>query len=366
VVVTDTQAGGAGFTDGELAGFGAFFDDEVYPLLSEALGPSSDVDENGRVILFFTPASNQLAPAGSSGVVGGFFWGGDLFPAEGPSGEACPSSTEAEILYLSVPDPNGTFGNPISAEGLYTRATIAHEYQHLVNAAQRIFFTDAEELEETWLNEGLSYITEELLFYQLTGLEPGGFRAEESLQAEGAVEEFNEFVYNSVGRYNVYLLGPHFHSVRGTDGIETRGAAWSFLRYAMDRSPRSDAQVLRALLSSSATGLDNLGAALGADPLPWIVDWTVTAAAADLADRVPDRFRQPSWDMANVMRELRPDRRYPLAAIPVPPDQGLRFTLRTGGAGYGAVRLVAGQRARLEVRPVASGAPVRAFLVALP
>ena len=47
-----------------------------------------------------------------------------------------------------------------------TPGTLAHEYQHLINAGRRIYVNNADDFEEVWLNEGLSHIAEELLYYQ--------------------------------------------------------------------------------------------------------------------------------------------------------------------------------------------------------
>ena len=47
-----------------------------------------------------------------------------------------------------------------------------HEFQHLISASRRLYVNDASEFEETWLNEGLSHIAEELLFYSASGLAP--------------------------------------------------------------------------------------------------------------------------------------------------------------------------------------------------
>jgi hypothetical protein len=94
-----------------------------------------------------------------------------------------------------------------------------------------------------------------------------------------------------------------------------------------------------------------------------MADWTASIAALDLEVAMDARFQQPSWDLATIMRDLRADSRYPLGIVAVPPDQGVRFSLRTGSAGYGGISLEPGRRARIEVRPVERSAPVRAFLV---
>jgi hypothetical protein len=124
-----------------------------------------------RVVIFFTRAVNELTPADAEGVVGGFFWAGDLFPRA-----SCAGSNEREMFYVLAPDPAGTINGNVRSVAYVQRSTagtIAHELQHLINASRRIFVNDAPEWEESWLNEGLSHIAEELVFYRRMGLAPG-------------------------------------------------------------------------------------------------------------------------------------------------------------------------------------------------
>jgi hypothetical protein len=367
IVLVDPTAPASGFSDAALAEFATFFDDTAYPTLSAAFGEPSDIDGNGRVIIFFTPAANALSPRNSATVVGGYFWSGDLFPAAAGSDSRlgpCATSAEAEILYLSVPDPHGVFAAPISAERLETRAVMGHEFQHLINAARRLHVNGADRLEEPWLNEGMSHIAEELLFYEASALSPRENIGELQLAAPGIADIFNRYAYGNVGRYNVFLQAPHVHSALGTDRIETRGATWSYLRYVLDREPAPSNDVLRRLTDSRQAGLTALEGALSRDPLELMAEWSVSLVADDLGgDAADPRFQQPSWDLKSIIAALRPDGRYPLEVIAVPPDQGVRFTLRAGGAGFGALRTEPGRDAVVAVRPRADGVDVRAFLV---
>jgi hypothetical protein len=94
-----------------------------------------------------------------------------------------------------------------------------------------------------------------------------------------------------------------------------------------------------------------------------MADWAAAHAIDDLVTEVPEAFRQRSWNFPQIMRDLRPDSRYPLDVVPVQPGVGLHFQLRTGGAGYGAIRLEAGARASVRVVSADPSLPVRAFLV---
>src|SRR5678815_5511223 len=78
------------------------------------------------------------------------------------------------MYYALVPDPNGLFSDSRSKADVldFTNSTLAHEYQHLINAGRRLYVTIAPTFEDTWLNEGLSHIAEELLYFKATKLAP--------------------------------------------------------------------------------------------------------------------------------------------------------------------------------------------------
>ena len=165
VIYADTD-NPASFTDADFTFFGSRFDDLVYPVETGHFGVPTDIDDNGRAILFFTRAVNERNPLGSQAVTIGFFWSGDLFPAEGTSRlEACPESNHGEMFYLIAPDPAGEAGVPFTAEDIRSLAVplIGHEFQHLINASRRLFVNQASAFEVGWLNEGLSHVAEELL-----------------------------------------------------------------------------------------------------------------------------------------------------------------------------------------------------------
>lgn len=323
------------------------------PTLRGAFGDVTDLDGNGRVILFFTRAVNEIVPPGSgAGLAIGFFYRGDMFPREGIEGRTapCAGSNEAEVLYLAVPDPTGEVrGVPVRGATLdqVMLGTIGHEYQHLVNTSRRLHVTAAPVLEETWLNEGLSHIAEELMFYASSGLSPERNLGPDDVTASAErTEAFTSFMYNNLGRLDAYLQSPHDRSFMGRDGSATRGAAWSLLRYAADREPGSDEVFFRALVDGPLAGLDNLEAALGTDPLPWVEDWSVGLFVDDFLAAPALRHRQPSWDYRSLIAALRLiDRRYPLRVLPLGPVEGFSVRMANGSAAYPVFTVAAGTRA---------------------
>ena len=102
IVVADTGNPTGGYTDAEYLTIGLQFD-TVYTMDTGAFGTPTDIDNNGKVIMFFTRAVNELTPTGSQSVVGGFFYGRDLFPkADSPvlgTGSGCPTSNVATGVF---------------------------------------------------------------------------------------------------------------------------------------------------------------------------------------------------------------------------------------------------------------------------
>ena len=85
------------------------------------------------------------------------------------------ASNEGEMFYMPVPDPNKTINANYADKAILASGNLAvlvHEFQHLINAGRRIYVNNASSFEEVWLNEGLSHIAEELLYYRISGNSP--------------------------------------------------------------------------------------------------------------------------------------------------------------------------------------------------
>lgn len=312
IILTDVENPAGGFSDAELREFGILLDTLVNPVHKAAFGTPSDIDGNGRVVIFFTRAVNELTPLGSpSGIVLGFYYSRDLLPRESAFG-ACPGSNVAEMFYVIVPDPNGSInGNTRSKAFVQSVAaiTIGHEYQHLINASRRMYVTRAPRVtEEVWLNEGLSHIAEELLFYRASGLLPRQ-NIDESVLAGGSQTRtlFDVYQRNNFARYREFLRFPEATSPLALDDrLATRGATWSFLRYVADRARPTDGDFWYRLVNSQLTGVPNLDAAL-AEMTPAFTtrdalhDWSISVLADDVVSGIASIYRQPSWNFPSAM-----------------------------------------------------------------
>ncbi len=354
VVVADTANPG-GFTSFEYHEMGAAFDTLVYPVVTDHMGTPEDIDGNGRVILFFTRAVNELNDRDAKTVTVGFFWSGDLFPEVGTDRlEACPAANQAEVVYLISPDPFGRVGPTFPSTDVRQRSLplIAHELQHLVNASRRLFVNNAVAFEEPWLNEGLSHITEELLFYEAAGLEPGmNLTADEIIAQPNGVDAFNRYMAGNTGNFRRYLEKPDTASLMGIDNLATRGASWSFLRYAADRSGRGDNAFFFDVVNARNAGLDNLDRVTGGEAaLNWMQDWTVSVYTDDLVPAAA-AYAQPSWNLRDIYPRTQGGEAYALEVYSLTAGTPRHIELLPGGAAFARFSIPGDGQAVLRARP---------------
>jgi hypothetical protein len=342
VILADTLNPAGGFTDDEYREFALAFDRDVYPSDVQAFGAPSDLDGNGKVLIFYTSAVNALTPAGSASYVGGFFYGRDLFPKTGNAQlQGCGGSNEAEMFYMLVPDPTGLVNGNKRTKEFVARGSvgvIAHEFQHLINASRRIYVTGANDFEDTWLNEGLSHIAEELLFYRISGIPAREKIDLARLRSTSAtLDAFNKYGIGNFGRLISYLKAPESASpFANNDDLETRGAAWQFLRYAADRAGQSDGDLWMRLVNSKQSGTDNLRTALGANLDEWYRDWSVANFVDDMGlSGLDARYTGRSWNYRSVVSALSSSGSgYPLLTRTLSNGMPAFLTLNGGSAGY--------------------------------
>ncbi|MEP6617956.1 MAG: hypothetical protein ABJE47_01525 [bacterium] len=241
MIMNDTLNPKNGFSTADYQRFAARFDTLVYPLDVSNFGEPTDIDKNGKIGIIFTRAVNELTPARSTQYVGGFTFSRDLFPRVGTErAQACAGSNEGEYFYLLAPDPSGTVNSNVRTTNFVdsvTTAVLAHEFQHLINASRRLYVNNTPTFEAKWLDEGLAHVAEELLFNAESGLSPRSNLDINAVRATSAIRTaYNADMSGNQGRYRTYLTAPSSSSpYAADDSLSTRGAAWSLLRYAIDR-----------------------------------------------------------------------------------------------------------------------------------
>jgi len=369
-VLADTANPTGGFSDSDYASFGVTFDTLINPLDVQNFGAPTDIDHNGKIVILFTKEVNKLTPRGSNGVVGGFFFDRDLFPVSNTQNfEGCPTSNVGEMFYVLVPDPNGVFSDKRTA-GIVdslTPGTLAHEYQHLINAGRRLYVnTTADYPEVVWLNEGLSHVAEELLFYRATGLTP-----RQNIDVNTAIlhsNEFSAYQGSNFGRYDEFITKPAQTSpYADNDDLNTRGATWNLLRYLADHKGTSDGTTWSQLSGNSVdTGQANLSKVFGTNYLTQIRDWATSVFSDDVSGVTDQRFQEPSWNMRSIFPRLssggssQPLGKFPLAIIPLGDAQPASLLVNAGGVAYLRFTVPAGGQASVDWVS-ASGLPVSPF-----
>jgi hypothetical protein len=268
IIFSDVASPPGGFTNTDFQQIADEFRDLIYPTDVAYFGTPLDLDANQRIIILYTPEVNKLTEAGNpSSFVGGFFWAGDLFPTTAPNPkDACPQSNLAELFYLLAPDPTGSInGNIRNTKDVRqgTRGTIAHEFQHMINASERIRSPIDQPLEDVWLDEGLAHFAEDAVGRVVRGIG----EADDATFARtlgGNVDDFNAFFFQNFSRFRLYLTDPGFRSPAsddfGGDSLSFRGAAWALLHYAADQyAPGGDIKAFtRKLAGGPDIGIANL------------------------------------------------------------------------------------------------------------
>jgi hypothetical protein len=247
------------------------------------------------------------------------------------------------MFYMMVPDPTGVVnGNKFRTGFVDTLTTgvLAHEFQHLINAGRRMYVnTSATDFEETWLNEGLSHEAQELLFFQESYYNP---RVRLGASVIGDTQQhFDEWVADDAPNFQnfwLYLSDPANHSPidASTDDLETRGAAWAFLRFAADKAYGNDAVVWKRFVNSTTTGIGTLTYALQTDPTPLLQAF----ALANMTNG------HSTWNFSDVYTKLFVGGSYPLTYGALQ-EGTVQAAARGGSASYYHFRVLDNMQALL-------------------
>ncbi|MEO8623810.1 MAG: Ig-like domain-containing protein [bacterium] len=356
IVLADTLNPANGFTSADYLRIATRFDTLVYPLDVGAFGAPSDIDNNGRVAILFTRSVNEETPANVNYFVGGFFHPRDLFPKVAPDpADACPTSNEGEMFYMLVPDPTGVVNGNARTTGFVdslTTGIIAHEFQHLINGSRRFYVnTSASDFEETWLNEGLSHIAEELLYYRESGFTPRMNLNDSTIRIlnRPTYPFWKNDAASNFSRFLAYIRAPNSNSpFANDDELETRGATWSFLRYAADRLATTDGNIWQRFDDATVTGLQTLTSVFGTDPVPLFRDWAVANYIDDLGVSSDPRFMHKSWNFRDIFTNTFLNiPTYPLLINTLADGATKSFLIRGGSAAYVRLSVPAGKEGLL-------------------
>ncbi len=202
------------------------------PLKSGETTLSSDRNADGLIWMVITNTVSEVRPAV------GFFVATDF------TDDAL--SNKADILWMTPPETAGEL------TPAYT--TMAHEFQHLLNYAVKVYKPAASggsagDLEALWLDEGLSHFAEDAC----------GFGGENTTML--SQETFTAF--------NTTAL------ISGQDSLAARGVAFTYVRYLFEKKGAASYETsgaitdgggaawLKSLHASTKTGAENITATYG-------------------------------------------------------------------------------------------------------
>jgi hypothetical protein len=283
LIYADVNQPTGSFGPADYAAFGQRFDNEIYPVDTNAFGEPTDIDQNGKIIILFTPVVNDLTPDGQApiiGFIGGFVLLNDLGP-NCPNWFPPGTTNGAEIFYSMVPDPNGEYGNvfPKSMIDDVVPGILAHEFEHMISNGYR-FVTlgggcNAQYVQETWLEEGMAHMAEDL----------------------------NVMDSQNVRRANLYLAEPQSHSLLGNaelypyiDTLEQRGGIFLFLRYLADRYGEG---ILKTMVQSQSVGIGTVEMVTGVDFHASINDYLATLYLSGRGIASDPTYEYTSLDIPN-------------------------------------------------------------------
>lgn len=321
IFYVDQRAPAGGLTDEDLEYFGRLLDDPIHTTLAPVFGEPSDIDDNGRVIILFTPVVNELTPrgSGSGSFVAGYFYGCDLLPRD-----KCEHSNEAEVFYSLVPDPSGVHGNVRRLQDVRAAVppVLAHEYQHMIHYNERVRMRGGRQ-EVLWLSEALAHMAEDLIH--------------EELRRRGEYGAAQPFLDSNRARAVRFLQNPGAVSLITDEApgtVAERGAQWLFLKYLTGHYGGDE--LLQRLTRTTMASIENVEAKTerGWDEL--MREWTV-ALWADGLKGVPGIPLDPVYTFpdTHLRNLLSAGGSYPLVPTPLDfEDALLAGTLPASGARF--------------------------------
>jgi hypothetical protein len=299
----DTLTPANGFTPTALQNFGVYFDSTLYPIDTTAFGGPSDIDLNARVIMLMSPVVNAMTPASTcanQGYVAGFF-----DPEDFTLTSSDPNSNQGEVFYSIVPDTMGTAScsHSVSSVTNTVPSVFMHELQHLINYSQHVVVSGGSQ-GASWLDEGLSIVSEELgsIYYEQKCPAP----ACRTNSAQLFPDSSQGFVQSLLGDSYAYAFQPDTSSItlHSDDqlGFAWRGGAWLLARWLgdqvgpgfyrnLEKGPSNGIlDIQQASGQSFPVLFANFGLALYTDSLPGMA-----RATAPAANRFSSRNVEQLW-----------------------------------------------------------------------
>jgi hypothetical protein len=301
----------AGQMDLDYQAIGAELEARGWPIVQAFGNPlvmDSRLDDNGRVMIVFTPRLNaRLGGAVLAGVVTCDFFPRAQFAA----------SNVGEYLYAQVPQSLAD-GMEAGSRTLWRhemRATLVHELKHVTSYAERI--VRGQPLEEQWLEEATARHAEELWFraaYGAVRFSNADFSASLACElrandpAYPACADAPRAMRPHLEALWTFLDAPTARSPLGGDAgdFSYYGSAWALTRWLADLEAPSEPVFFTALTVNRQSGVANLEARTGRGWDELLVEWSLAMVSDDLSGFVAQspRLRFPSFDLRSIYQGL--------------------------------------------------------------
>jgi hypothetical protein len=301
VILEDVAAPRAGSMDEEYRLIGEEYDRVQYPLMVAQVGDPLAMNDlmagDGRISMLFTRYVNDSLPG-----VAGYVSACNFYPKG-----TFAASNEDDVFYARVANA----GESPSEWRRALRGTVVHESKHLASFAIR--FVNSTPFEESWLEESLGRVAEEL--YSRTFAEGGSWKGNTGYATSVRCE-----VYQCDDR--PLMMWKHFsvlhQYLRGVDTLTPIGAAangdftfyasgWSLVRWALDQYGGDEATWIKDIVrGGQLVGLSNLAQRTGRPAGEMLADWALANAVDDLPGFTPARRQLafPTWNVPDVFAGL--------------------------------------------------------------
>ena len=339
----DNASPSNGYTPSDISRLGSLFDSFMYPIDTTAFGRESDIDGNGAVIILLSPAVNQVSGNcnTSQSVTLGFFFPGDLLPGS-------QGSNGGEIFYGIVPDPASrtcTISHSFAMLGI--APTFLHEFQHMISFGRHVLLANGIS-EDSWLDEGLSRLAEELGGREIPDQFCSPDRCASTFPA-GDVNNAFEYLQKDTLEAN-----PLIEPANAADGsLPEDGANWLFVRWLADHFSADTVlgtSLTRALDGADSpsgtelTGSANVTAVTQGDFPALVGEWQLAnfLTAVSGFTEPTGRLHYFTWDLASLFTTN-------FGAYPLQPD-----SLVTGSYSHTGVLRPGSGRHLLVIQPASS------------
>ena len=307
IILEDPASPLANQMDVEYQKIGEEYDNTMYDQLlnfGDPLVLDSLLDNNGRMLAFFTPKVNNYVVGGESNTILGFVQLCDFF-----SRVQCPASNVGEAFYALIPDPGA--GWSISLWRRLIRGTLVHETKHILSYAYRLAL-NANLLEERWLDESTAQQASEIWargMYNRAQQQDIGWGDGplcDYAAPGGGCPDPAEGILHHMGFMYPHYISPETKSIIDNNDNVYYGSTWSFMRYLTDAYGTSETAFLSSIIQTTDIGVANVSSRLGR-PFSELLGMFALATAADNypnTNLTDPRLRLASWNTRDLFANM--------------------------------------------------------------